>query len=184
MLLSHLKHGAPCVRMAAANALAELGATEAVEALRTGLAEKSPVERAEAAKALARLGSNAGVPFLLEEARKGTHTATLISLNALRQPDVYRKLKATGLSQDIEGDPDGVAEAWSRDSGLLLVGGKRGAISELRAYEGRTHLLWALEWIAGPWGAEAILEPDQVRLLPREEAIKFWTGWWEGERKK
>ncbi len=185
VLLSLLPHRSAFIRTAAANALGELDASDAVEALRPGLADKVDWVRAEAATALTRLGSKAGVPVLLEEARKGTFTAQLIALNALRQPEVYRKLKAKGLTRDIQGQPEGFSAAWSKEAGLPLVGARRDETQEYPAYEGRTHLLRALESVArSSWGVVVIMEPDQVRLLPPEEALKFWTAWWEGDKQK
>ena len=69
---------------------------------------------------------------------------------------------------------------------LPLSGGHRSpvGVGKLRAHEGRTHLLWALQRISREWGAVPILEPDRVRLIPRDEAIKFWTSWWEKEPPK
>ena len=34
----------------------------------------------------------------------------------------------------------------------------------------------------GPY--EVVLESNTIRILPREEALKFWKAWWEEEQKK
>ena len=31
---------------------------------------------------------------------------------------------------------------------------------------------------------QAVLESDEIRILPKDEAIKFWRVWWSEQKKK
>ena len=36
-----------------------------------------------------------------------------------------------------------------------------------------------VEWAS----VEFILEPGKIRIVPHDEAVKYWSAWWEAEKK-
>jgi HEAT repeat protein len=170
--------------------LADLGAREAIPAILPSLKAKEYYERAVAADALARLHSDAGVDTLLEQPGL---TTKLISLNALRQPDLFKRLEEERLRENPKGRPLEVLGSLARQLGWKLVLSKR--FSEevlpgmLPAYYGNSREwgiprpLEVLDGVVAEIDAECILDPGEIRLVSPVEAAEYWTTW-QKERAK
>ncbi len=122
---------------------------------------------------------------MLEAAGRGR--AGLNPLNALRRPDVWRKLHDTPLPQDMRGETDEVLVRLAVLAGMELdvsemkdwrIGGTWRAYAVIRSRGGTTSLYEAIaNWPARRYSV--ILESDRIRLVPRHEAREFWKAWWE-----
>lgn len=176
------------VRVAAIGVAARLWGKGAMPALKTALEEREPATRVSAASWLCVLGSTEGVPILLNEQKN------LIFLNALRQPDLWRRLAEKKISGDPLGPRRGVFEAVAKQAGLevawpssakedpwmsrfwsvwrpdraTIVDAMRGMIDSLHA---------SSQFVA-------VFEPDRIEVLPRDEALKFWREWWSHQDRK
>jgi len=172
--------------------LADLGARDAIPVLVPLLERAMPHERAAAADALCRLGSDQGAQTLLEHR---DITPTLISLNALRQPQRWAELAQVVLRENSKGRPVQIVESVARDVGMNLEVSKPFLEDALpnRAfgtmymvvpfYWGQSRPLDVLDWISSLTGSELILESDRIRWVGREEARSFWKAWLEGRAK-
>jgi HEAT repeat protein len=197
------------VRIAAACALGHLGAKEALPELLRLLHKKEEKKSAgEFANTLCRLGNRDGVPILLELARNAQEMPitidpvfwappegiALYSLNALRQPGAWQRLRTKSLSRDLKGRGTGeLQELLAKEGGYRLefvegsYGPLRGPLRRrMFAHEGRRSVLQALEEECDQQmpGYDFIVEPDVIRILPCPEALKFWTQWWSDETKR
>jgi hypothetical protein len=114
-----------------------------------------------------RSGSPDGVPALLGALHEQ------FALNALRRPDLWKKLAS--IQAPNRGGYRGEyleTEALAAAAGLKLdVGGRENDAWFHRDYGPRS-LLKALEM------SSAILEEDRLRVLPPDEAWRFWSAWW------
>ncbi len=173
-------------RARAVRALSDAAGRKAMPAVASVLGDPDPEVRVAAADALCRNGAHElGVPVLLREARE------LTALNAGRQPGAWR------LLADAPSPPSGSAAARDRVRELARAAGfevdwtgahaldDRGWAASLPPDASAT-VLPALESAlrlpdGGPGPYEMILEPDRIRLVPRDEALRFWRAWW-GER--
>jgi HEAT repeat protein len=172
--------------------LADLGARDAVPVLVPLLKRPMPYVRAFAAEALCRLGSDQGAQTLLEYRDV---TPSLISLNALRQPQVWAKLAEVVFRENPEGRPVQIVESVARELGMKLDVSKPfledvvpnhwfGTMyMVVPFYWGQCRPLDVLDWIASLTGSELILESDRLRWVGREEARSFWKAWLEGRAK-
>jgi hypothetical protein len=127
------------------------------------------------------------VPVLLEESK--ALPVPLTALNALRRQEVWERLAKTALRRDLQGTTQQIAEAYERESGLRVVFPAKEELDSLMTYwmgrrGGKETLLEALDLLLDFGSHEVILEPDRIRIVSREEAIKFWSAWWlkEGDR--
>jgi HEAT repeat protein len=182
------------VRQTAALALGELGSARAVPKLLEMLVD----ENAPAGAALCLLGRPEGVPVVLstaEEAvrlrtnrmfRSSTHRPSLLfALNALRSPELRRRLDA----KKLEGPPaENFYELGRRvaaDAGLEFEsqGEDQVHLGEIDRLRGCT--LWSGPfWVmAGGFGRgdhlEAILDEGKLRLVEHDDALRFWKAWHE-----
>ena len=133
-----------------------------------------------AAQALCRLGRREGVPLILESARSNPESRWfLVILNQVRRPGVWEKVRKA------EGDLKTLAEK----AGLR--------IEESFRFEFRPDAFWISKASrlpeedlrrffirVVPRSREIVLEDDRLRVLYRDEALKFWSAWWAEERKK
>ena len=165
---------------AAVAACARLGGRDGVPDLVPLLQEDDLRVRVQAASWLCRLGREEGRRILLEEGRG------LFSLNAVRAPELWRRLESTPLPGELRGTGRDLLERVARLADLeaeipeVLPYAVDSDLSRERTIDpgrGRT-LLDALDELLD--GAERpclILEADRLRLLPRGEAWGFWSDW-------
>jgi HEAT repeat protein len=158
--------------------------------------------RWEAAEFLCERGDRRAVPEVLrlsEELEWGPH-----GLNALRRPEVWKKLRERRMPADEEGAAPNLLARLGRRAGLEVRWESGTSFDELAFrtdwvdlgwYSADLDLIEVLDraFDETPGGRPAwrtncpvdfILEDDHIRILPRGEAIKFWKAWWEAEQKK
>lgn len=138
--------------------------------------------RIEAAAWLCHFGSKEGVPVLLQESER------LVFLNALRRPDLWRKLRAEPRLEDVPGTGKDMLDAtakkagwrleWSQDSfgSRRWIVGRRGP----RTGEQPTLLQVLMDYACSQ--VESVLDTDRISILSTREALAFWQKWWEGEK--
>lgn len=162
-------------RAGAAEALADLGAAEAAEGVVRLLHDPVPYVRRAAASALCRLGRREGVDWILE-----SPDGSLLDLNAFRRPVPWKRLCSVDPGGDVS------LKMWVGQAGYRWVEDAEKEsepdsdevtvrLEEFRR-PGERFREFALRSI--PSGREAILEKDSLRLVAREEALKFWKEWW------
>jgi HEAT repeat protein len=186
-----LDDGTITVRSGVVRALWRMEVPEAIPTLRRLLGDEYREIRVSAAEGLCHLGSREGVPTLLQNCRN------LVFLNALRQPREWHSLWKKTLTIDGHALKSRYSEILEKEGGLPLEDGK--AITEKE--EG--HILWTtrvdpvgrdtfwrrvsivegLEMLVSP-NCSFVLEADRVRVLSADDALKFWTAWWDEERSK
>lgn len=186
-----LDDGAITVRVQVVRALWRLEDPEAIPALRRLLSDEYREIRVSAAMGLCHLGSYEGVPTLLEDWRH------LAFLNALRQPKVWHALNGKKCTTDggaLKSDYagilgkesglflDGVKELCDREEGYIL-GSTPAVPADWEPFWQRLTILEGLEMLAAP-NCAFVLESDRIRILSPEDALAFWTAWWEQERLK
>jgi HEAT repeat protein len=177
------------VRSQVADALGRLGAKETAPEL-VKLLTDGPDVSSSAALSLCRFGLKDGVPLLLEFARMKSKNfwVALCPLNSLRRPDIWERLREVGLDRDLEGTIPQVVQEIGRKAGLrVLVPAKDETYftpSRIEIRGGHTSLLEGLEKILPGSEYEIIFESDSIRILPREEALKFWHDWWKEQQDK
>lgn len=127
----------------------------------------NPRVRASAADALCRAGMKDGAAPLLELFEAGR--ANPFALNALRQPDLWARLKSQSFDTplpelpSLASDPDAPLR-WHED---LAIPPAATVLEALDALSRRV---------------DVILEPDKIRLVSRDAASSLWTKWWAEEK--
>jgi HEAT repeat protein len=186
-LLKLLEDPETTVRSQAARALGSLQALDSRATLEKLLEDPSFEVVGAAASALARIGSRKGVEVLLKEGRE------LHVLNALRTPEPWKRLSSIRAGKELRG-------FWMREQAGRLCerGGLKLDETEAGFPEdtdwnsdsgpGRPTIPEALNSLLG-FGTpipryEFVLEADRVRVLPHDEALRFWQAWWEEEERK
>lgn len=177
------------VRAWATNSLQKLRAPEAQAQVSKLLMDPNVHIQISAAEWLCRMGSREGVPILLGH---WDQNRRLMGLNALRQPEAFRRLDGKKLSGDLEGTGKEVVEHLAKEAGLALEWPASFSSKEKLwmakpqqnpPHVGRMSLAETLETVL--YGTcEAVLEPDRIRLLTRDQAFEFWETWWTQEEKK
>lgn len=163
--------------------------------------------RVRIASVLCRLGSRKGVETLLDGTRRGV--ARLSPLNALRDPQSWKQLdrkwplihmgifdiktgeetviphresKFSGRTacEFVDALPDVRVEQprFTPDEGQPFVNN----VYEVRNHQGWTSLGDLLDETLNSY--EFICEKDRIRILHRNQALKFWRGWWKAEQAK
>lgn len=213
----------------AARALARLGATEAIPAIRRRMEEEHRDDFMELATSLADLGDPSGLVEALTNQRYQYRAALELcsrgdsrgvpellrnaepwygvppEFNAVRKPKVWKALKdkpwkgqiqacrlrvverigaAAGLKVRWEGAKSFDELAWPYEwesAGWIFV--ESSLLQELMdATNGSSHFSSRTSLDSPPFGF--ILEEDSIRILPRDEALKFWKTWWADEQAK
>ena len=112
----------------------------------------------------------------------------LYALNAVRKPELWKRLDKAKLKKTLRGPRSAVLKGISDAAGIpidLPDDQKWQAVeSEALARGGVESLLYALEQILRDSSTEAIFESGRIRLLKRKEALEFWTAWWEKEKER
>jgi HEAT repeat protein len=174
--------------------LANLDAREYLPDIEKLLGLGSTDTRMAAAQALCRLGSTRGVPIILSEAANG-HPRGLFSLNALRRPLLWARMKGMRFPKTRDLTRRQVLETLAKTLGLRLEWVDRSwrslsrppcTRSSIRRFEDRSTLLEVAAdedfWIRSD--LTLILEDDQIRVLWSDQAAPFWTQWWSAQQKK
>jgi hypothetical protein len=167
------------VRNGAAWALRNLRARESVPELIELLTDSDKHVRNTAASALCTLGSKDGVPILLED-------RDLFFLNALRRPEIWERLESITWQANRRESRKEVLERTSRKAEMRIESEETDDPwyhSQRAPLMGRITPIQALVAVLGG-KYQAVLEKDRIRIMSRDESIKFWTTWWEGERNK
>lgn len=167
------------VSLNAAYALGRIGATEAIPELAKLIGHPDAGMRLSAAGALTRLGSREGIPLILKaDSAKGY--PDLCAMNALRRPELWKRLQGMRLTRDLEGTNREVWDQLSREAGLSIEVKKSLGFSRVSCDRGRKTLLEAIEEMGG--SVSILLEPD--RILIKGGDPSYWRDWWAGEQKK
>jgi len=169
------------------HAFEALDAREAAPWVRDLLEHMHPEIRIAAASWMCRMGGEKeGIPVLFEEG------ASLSPMNALRAPELWRKLSQSRLTRVVEGRGREVLETVARDAGfeigwspaalddfLGLSSGK--VISGVDGWSPATRVEALEIGLRYDWRDrfEMILEGDRIRIVPYPEAFAFWKAWWE-----
>jgi hypothetical protein len=136
--------------------------------------------RIRAASWLCRLGDRGGLPVLLREGRE------LASLNAIRCPGSWQRLREKRLTEPLEGSLKEVLTKIAIEAGLPMEISEQASIGSRRALADHRRLtpkdcptlLEALDRLTRQTGSETfILEEDRLRLVGDGDAWKFWEGW-------
>jgi HEAT repeat protein len=174
--------GAP----AAAEALVRLEARDQVGALSKLLISDDEDTRVAAGSALTELGARGGIPVLLQEG------SNLTVLNAWRRKDAWGSLSRVRLSLPPRGyTTDALFKELEKRTGMTVQLPESGkalwALEEINWWddenpceESVTRILISLERS----DVGAILEDGIIRLVRREEALRFWRAWWDAEQKE
>jgi HEAT repeat protein len=180
-----------------------LGAAGDLTILKALLRFPLPQDRRRAARLLCALGSSEGVPTILERTDPYVEDPFHV-LNRLRKPELWKRMAETRLHVSGRDSRRRLMEKVARNAGLKF---KWAAPENFAQYdfqfdeagmEGWTDLISVLNeavdiryfhgtpdaWVEAAAPVEIILEDDQIRVLPREEAITFWKKWWADEQKK
>jgi HEAT repeat protein len=135
-----------------------------------------------AAVALCVLGGRQSVPLILRAGGR-----SMFCLNALRQPAVWDRLRTKRLEGDWAGTRGLALAQVAREAALVL---ERPAMEagpdeplRIEGWPARIRLLDLLERSV-PWKAQAVLEPDRLRILGEVEAREFWESWWKAEERR
>lgn len=176
--------GSDAVLKAAADSLIRLSPEEAVgKWLELLQAEDSRV-RFRAATALCRAGRREGVPVVLE-AVADDGGLLFDSLNGVRQPDLWRRLRERRcrweLSDEVSLEED---PAVSRITGLPHVREFTLQGATFTLFEGPRQQRGSALYGFDEMGLYCVLEPDRVRAFTRERAYHFWRSWWDEERQR
>ncbi len=191
-LLERLKDPQPYVRRHALDALGRIGAPESAPVFKALL--KDPELGPTAARWLCTTGDRDGVPLLLkawdfavstEGSGRSTFGAELDSLNAVRNPEAWKRLAGKRWEEDLSEFPREAAERLAAAAGMNLewkdaVPGAPHFWSPFRRTMDGMTLLEALEALMADLRL-IILEKDLIRIVPRDEGLKFWKDWWAAE---
>jgi len=140
--------------------------------------------RTLAASSLCWLGSRQGAPVLLKMAESSERDG-LNSLNSLRQPEMWERLRGKALSRDLNGKIEELWRSLEKEVGTPVEGTLGREVTEnphaflLQSREGRVSLLEALEEMTRSLKFDFILDSDRIRFVPRAEALEFWKKWLE-----
>jgi HEAT repeat protein len=189
LLEKSLKDPDKLARREAAIALATLSGKDARPLLEPLLRDPVPEVQIWTAGLLCRSGIREPAGIVLSaEARLCPEG--LFWLNALRRPDLWGRLETERIEALPEGRPEESFVLLAKAAGLTLElspeeAGKRAYVGNscFRRHGGRVSLLKTIEEVQFPHSRQVILEPDRLRVVSRDEALKFWKAWWEAEKK-
>lgn len=176
----------PMVQQRAIEALGRMDAKTAAPSIAKLLTANTPDLRISAASWLCHLGCADGVSMLLDQ------SSDLSPLNALRRPDEWKQLHEKPLLGDLEGTTKELVGRLAAEAGLRLdwpknlppeVEGWSHVQRDVWRFGDRTTLLEGLRQVFdGPCGF--VLEQDHIRVLVREEVVRFWRDWYAQQEKR
>lgn len=177
---SLLRDPDPDVRAAAARAVAALEGKAGIPALREMMTDRVPLVWGTATELLCRFGVREAAPRLLQYPN-----ARLESLNGVRRPEAWSRLESVRIRGPLEGTVADLRARMVKEAGLPIEWPDL-APAERRELAGDREtivLVDYLRYLVDGW-PEIVLESDRIRLLPPEEAERFWREWWAAEEKK
>ncbi len=146
-----------------------------------------------AAEALCRLGDRKGIPILLAAAEENPYTTVPFALNAIRSPEVWKRLSGKKLAKPLGTHFEKNLGQIAAEAGLSVEPQhERGGLVRFAAHgmnalpgatAGRSSLLEALEASEHGWYNSVILEGDRLRTLDRDAAVEFWKDWAAKDKK-
>ncbi len=167
-------------------AIARAWPKESIPTLRNHLASQNSGDGYVAAAMLCEAGSGDGVALLLEKKWPA------FSLNALRRPEAWARLRDRRLDESLYGSMQELLERIGREAGLKVEGLPANAI-QAKAWTGRhvflrkepapVRLIELIDRLADARWA-FILEDDTIRVVPKETAVAFWKQWWGSAPRK
>ena len=158
-------------RADAVEALERLDADDARRRLAPALKDPDKGIRLAAAEALCWLGSREGVAILLELADTEDR-ARLGVLNWLRRPEACHRLRALSFPRFF---PEEMIQAQWLIPGFRVDLGSASYPGPLLLRESN-----AARWFEA---AEIVIDSDRIWSI-RSYPLRYWTRWWESERKK
>lgn len=167
-------------------------ARERLQVLEGDDAFYSPTVRALSAESLCRLGSRDGVPVLFKAVEDSWDNGKMTPMNALRKPQLWRRLRGRTLSRRVRGRIRDLLEPIAREASFPVEAVPE-ALESVRkngstagpewTWAAGTPVLEALEAMAWERGCTLVLEADTIRIQNRYKAITFWKEWWKRESK-
>lgn len=138
--------------------------------------------RTWAAHALCRMKRSEGIESLLAEAERNFLSVELAVLNAIRQPQIWSRLKEKLLPGGTKGSTQAILDSIGKEGGLSVKLGEVDLVPNRLRLSRPACLQEALDGLLGT-ETTYILESDSLRILPRDEALEFWRSWWQKEKK-
>jgi hypothetical protein len=195
----------PEVRQSAALAHEELANNEQLSRLKVLLTDSHPAVRLQGATTLVHRGLREGSELLLKEYRDRRwpiptendtlyHGKTLRSLNVLRQPALYNRLRHLPMERPSSSTPREVVDQlaarlgssveWSSSVDDPAMSGPWtwNASHRPSVLEGLSALLQGSCESKRPPRYEFILENDRIRILEGHDALTFWEEWFSQKR--
>lgn len=183
-----LDHDDADLREFSAAAIAALEPREAADLLLPLLQDPQPFVRYAAASSLCSLGKREGTATLLEDRRP------LSSLNALRAPELWDRLRRERFTMDPRATREEAISQIGRDLGLQVEWGTTSVKwrssfvldgtsadepvrTRLDALRLSCHQLRHFSNVP-----EFVLEPDRLCILSATEGAEFWRAWSTGKR--
>jgi HEAT repeat protein len=178
-LLDLIEWGEKGLCLGAVATAMDLGVEPAIPSIVVRLSDGDPEIRRAVASALCRLGRTDGVDVVLEEVQAKTE------LNALRQPQTFRRLDRETVTGDLAGTAKQIVERIAKEAGLAVEAPADPAWASWRVLPNPGDRLTRLQVLeaALPSRYELICEPDRIRILTRMRALDFWRAWWAARRK-
>jgi HEAT repeat protein len=161
-------------RYYALEALDWLEAAEGIPAATALLKHPFSSIRVMAADWLCRRGVRDGAALLIEESRD------LTALNALRYPELWRKLRRTPWVLTRQHSSKELHAFLAKEWGVTLEpvpGATDWASVSMGRVRETTTVLEILRQDANHDRCQPILDKDRIRLLPYHEALTFWKQW-------
>jgi len=162
------------LRHYALEALDWLEAGEAISAAVPLLTHSYSSVRVQAADWLCRRGSREGAAVMIAESRD------LTALNALRSPDLWRKLRRTPWVLTSHHSSKELPAFLAKEWGVTLEpvpGATDWASVAMGRVRETTTVLDILRQDANHYRCQPVLEKDRIRLLPYHDALAFWKQW-------
>jgi HEAT repeat protein len=208
-LIRALKDENGWVRAECVKALRILSGKDALDSILPMLQDPHIGVRSYAAYGACLLGSGSGIPVLLDALKKGERIEftngcdsssgtsyrdplPLIALNAVRKPDQWSRLQGKKLRIESKGMTALTLEEASKDLGLAFETTEKAMAvgkwerRKVGVFEPSHEcpFLDVLEIASSGNNCQVILEADTIRVLSRDEALKFWGDWWKAEQGK
>ena len=162
------------MRSHALDALDWLEAGEAIPEVAALLKHSYCSTRVQAASWLCGRGAREGAPMLIEESRD------LTALNALRRPELWRKLRRTPWTLSRHRSSKDLPGFLAKEWGLALetpAGAKEWVRVSTQTPREPSTVLELLRGDALQERLQLIVEKDRIRLVPYDDALAFWKAW-------
>jgi len=166
-----LKDPKSSLRYAALEALSELDATQMVSAIEPMLKDSDQEMRVAAAICLCRLGSIAGVDAILDDSKN------VFVLNLLSEPATYRRLACKTPEKPRAERVLDLIHRIAKTSGIRLIGRTELLEADEDKIAASGSAVSLLETIMRKGSYDAILGPDFIEILTKDEALRRWRDW-------